>query len=300
MNAKVLLEELALKAGLTLQDLHEGEITALESITINEDNALKLRQLMTETEAVNSPSIVQKYKDKVHQETVLAVNQSYESTQSLVVDDLSDEDKKSFNELKTGKEKNKFLLTKLKEQAKLAKENGSTADVKVLEGVISELKSNNEKVKVDFDSLTKRLADVEKTEKSNKSLLKAIKRDSIISVALKSDKVGSEERSKPLFEDTAVLAVEKHLQTKRYGTEQTQAVLFFDEEQAKYVVRQKGNTELGVANVDKVLSMDDLVLEALEAFGMTKKSDANNTRIQGSAVSLPETKFKVGLLNKYD
>lgn len=264
-----LLEKQAQRLGINLKEtLGEEALAKLNEVEVNETISTKLLNgLITNEEAETSSSLFEKHKERWHKEARKAAYDSIDSTHSEAMELLNSTDLEEYKVIETTKEKNKYLLQKLK--TKIANANTDAEKVALKQ----DYDDYKKKVASDFipkDSVKSYIDEVEALKRKLSIRDKQQVKNELFATAAKSGKLIDSIKNSPLATSVVNEAVIQYLKETTFMAENVKAELVLDEDTGQVNVRQKGK-EIGISVDGNVLKLEDIVVSAIKQFGLHKE-----------------------------
>lgn len=313
--------EAKLQGVVDLQKLLGDSISTLEiGLDENVEKAIK-SNLLTLTEAENTESIVLKNKDRWHKEGMKSLLDSFDSALEghlSVLDEVPDNTKDKakavltkykdrlsdldtqLNELKTklndgiSDTEAKSLIAQKEAEVKRMKETHvPKAEIEALNQQIKMLKDTyvpKETAEMTAKELKKAKAELEK-------LNTITQREQVVSAAMKSKILREDIADSPIADVIIYEAVNKYLDSKTFN-DNVKAKFTLDPDTRRVVLRQRKAEDLSIAVDGKVLTVDDVIADALIEYKLNKKSDGNSITSTFTSSGSSSSKLPKGVQNK--
>jgi hypothetical protein len=286
MKILSVLEEKFATAGLDFKSFGEEVISKLNEIeiddTVGSEFQTKLKtSFLTQLEAENSSSIIDKVKDAEHKKARKATLDSLDSSIGEHINILDNDELKEYSEQDGSVKKNKYLLGKYKEKIALAKSLDTDADKKALEKNLEDYKALVSKdyiPKTDVEGKDKEISEI---KNKLKKLEKTTVSDHILSLASRSGILNDQvlQYDKEISDGMIQGAVSKYLNTQTFGIDKVKAKIVLDEASGRVVLRQDSTEDIGVAVDGKILTVDDVVKASIKEYNLHKKTEEKDENI---------------------
>lgn len=272
-NLKSILES---KLGSEITIIGEETLAKLSELALSDEAVDKLsKSLISLQEAENSPSIVEKNKDRWHKETLKGFLDSLDSLtkdhEVVLGENKPTDTKQKTKEILAAYKKEKEALAQeiaeLKKQGKESLDAETKALIKEKELELEILK----KTHVPADSVETYKTENDSLKRQLEAFKKASLREKVTSAAIKSGILM--DINPELAEEIVWSAVKKYTDSETFGLDNSKARIMIDENTKQVVVRNAADPTMGVYHDGSSLTLDSLVKSAIMKFGLNKKSE---------------------------